>query len=152
VIRLAVALLVAMQALVPPGVCPCTLVPGASAPVPAPAPVPETPDTITAKHPHCPCEACRETARLLDTTNIDDRDKGDPGSDDDHQPPACTMLSAGAGARAAVLPARDLIALNLPPIALIFTEPAAPARADALPTPCDAAGPPLFVRHCAYLI
>lgn len=159
VIRVIATILIAAQALLPPGMCLCQFVPTAPVsrqshePVPAPLPV-----ATHAEETCCSCPACRAAAPAAPVSH--DRAPADREHPQKHDPAptptapcsGCPVVEAGPVGRLAILTITEPVSLDL---AVQFVSPSTEAavrpadRPDHSPLP---AAPPLFVRHCALLI
>jgi hypothetical protein len=161
VIRLGATILIAVQALLPPGMCLCEFVPsGASTrQAHAPAPAPPTSAAAHVDESCCSCAACRAAVPAAPPSSYEQAatDCGDPHERHPLPTPAspcsgCPVVSAGPAARVAILLAPEQAPLDAAVHFVVARVEAAAPRA-ARPNPVVAtAAPPLFVRHCALLI
>ncbi len=153
VIRILATILVAVQALLPPGMCLCQLVPVGAIPRRAH----ESAFPLAAEELCCSCAACRGAVPAAPLPLADERaatDREAPHERPLPTPPCsgCPVVSAGPAARVAILPATQPAPLDP---AVHFVVPAAETtrRHTARPNHFFApTAPPLFLRHCAFLI
>lgn len=159
VIRIAATILVAVQALLPPGMCWCQFIPCVSVASPStqePAPAPSPSATAHADESCCSCPACRTAVPVAPAPSDEQSDRQAP---DEHSLPTptspcsgCPVVSAGPLARVVILHAPEQI-----PLETVFQFVVTTIEATS-PRPCrptflaTLAAPPLFVRHCALLI
>jgi hypothetical protein len=151
VIRVAATILVALQALLPPGMCVCQVVPCGPGlrheALPSDGAC-EAEDSCRS----CPAHGTADPATPLHTAATDlTGDHDHPAPAPSSPCPGCPVVSAGPLARTAILPAT---AQAPPPAALVavLTEPSAPEAPGGPPLAFGSPGSPLFVRHCALLI
>jgi hypothetical protein len=165
VIRVIATILIAVQALLPPGMCFCQFVhsgPVASRQAHAPAPSPQPSVTLHVEDSCCSCPACRKATEAVTPQAQEQAEPEREAPHERHPAPAspsptppcsgCPVVAAGPVARAAILPAPEQAPLDA---AVPFVLPAVEAdsphadRPGLLVAPVT---PPLFVRHCAFLI
>ena len=154
-IRLAATLLIAAQALLPPGMCPCQIASFAA----ATRPVHETAPAriVAAGESCCSCPACRSAAPAAHAP-ADAPAATCRQAPPEHKPAApapcsgCPVVSAGPVARAAVLTAPEQAALDPALSAAIPTVEVVPPLATRPTLLVPPAARPLFVRHCTFLI
>jgi hypothetical protein len=156
--RAVVALLIALQALLPPGMCLCQVTPFEPTTRQAAAPL-RVAARAAEDEECCSCPACRKARPAVAPQAARDAIPSDLAAPHDHHTPApappcsgCPIVSAGPLARTAILPAPEQAP---PPASVHFVVPTEPAAPDiaAVATPAfTSPSPPLFVRHCAYLI
>jgi hypothetical protein len=137
VIRIAVTVLIAVQALMPPGICPCRFVPFLRD---AEHPPREIAPEFLAQSADRACGS-RAAERESEAPH---RDPTEPCSD-------CPIVCTEATARFAILPATE----HVPPETLPFVHPRLPLtteRAERSELRSTPPATPLFVRHCAFLM
>ena len=160
-IQIVLTILVAVQALLPPGMCPCQFVRFTPAPFPAPETTPAS-QSLTAAHVDetcCSCPACRSVAPVAPAAAEEPAATDSEATHERHPVPTpaspcsgCPVVSAGPVARVAILLAPEQVPLDTTIHFVVSTvEPAAP-RPDRRNPLFAPVAPPLFVRHCALLI
>lgn len=158
VIRSVAIILVAVQALLPPGMCLCQIVSfGVTTPQ---AHETAHPTSITDDKSCCSCAACRVAAPAATPLLADQQIATDREAPDEHNllptPSApcsgCPVVAAGPAARVAVLPATEQAPLDPAVPFVVLTDEATPHRATRPNLFFAPAAPPLFVRYCAFLI
>lgn len=158
-IRIVVTFLVAVQAMLPPGMCLCQFVPFAAITHQAPETVPASPASITAHVDEscCSCAACRSPVA---TAQPDDRAGTDRDPPPEHHPlptptspcSGCPVVSAGPAARVAILCVPEQAPFDTVVHFVVSTVEAVQPRAARPNLLVNPVAPPLFVRHCALLI
>lgn len=162
-IQIAVTLLVALQAIVPPGACLCQFLPCEINTRPAKEAAPELPTPLiaSAAEPCCSCSARRYPANTSTPSPGDGQAATGRPAPPEHSCPSpappppcsgCPVLSVGPEARLAILPAPEEV---LPATDIYFVVrtgestryPA--ARHEPIIIKSNT---PLFLRHCAFLI
>jgi hypothetical protein len=157
VIRI-VTILVAVQALLPPGMCPCQFVPFTAAPLAAHETTPASlPLAAHVDESCCSCPACRSVAPVAPSAAEEPAATDREAPHERHPTPAspcsgCPVVSAGPVARVVILLAPEQAPLDTTVNFVVSTVESAAPRADRLNPLFAPVTPPLFVRHCALLI
>ncbi len=158
-IRIAVTLLVVLQAVLPPGMCLCWLVPHVATARPELGSVPTSP-TSTANEPCCTCTSCRVAHTPTTTPTGEQTAKGHETQSDLPAPlpvpPApcsgCPTVTAGPEAQAAILTGAEQTPTDTAIYLVFLTDEVIRPRVERpRPVPASAATP-LFVRYRALLI
>ncbi len=155
VIRIFATILVAVQALLPPGMCLCQLVPIGA--VPHRAHESASASLPAAEVPCRSCAACRGAVPAATPPLADERAATDREAPHEHPLPTppcseCPVVSAGPAARVAILPATQQAPLD-PAVHFVVPTAETTRRHTARPHHFVApTAPPLFLRHCAFLI
>jgi hypothetical protein len=158
VIRVAATILVAVQALLPPGMCFCQFVPSVPVARQAYETAPPPRPSVADEEPCCSCPACRAAVTAVPVPHDQAPTDREPPQKHDPlpAPPApcsgCPVVAAGPVGRVVILTATEQAPLDL---AVQFVAPSVEVtirRTDRPDPSPPSATPPLFVRHCALLI
>lgn len=157
-IRIVVTILVAVQALLPPGMCLCQFVPTGTITPQAHETAPTSQPSVAVEESCCSCPACR--AAPAATPPSHEQAATDREAPHERHPlptptspcSGCPVVSAGPAARAAILPAPEQVPLDTTVHFVVPAVEATAPRADRPNLLVAPAAPPLFVRHCALLI
>ncbi len=160
VVRVVVTILVAVQALLPPGMCPCQFVPFTAAPLAAHETTPASPPLAAhVDESCCSCPACRSVVPVAPAAAEEPAATDREAPHERHPLPTpgspcsgCPVVSAGPVARVAILPALEQAPLDTTVHFVVSTVESAAPRADRWNPLFAPVAPPLFVRHCAFLI
>lgn len=160
-IRIVVTFLVAFQSLVPPGMCLCQFVPAVAAPHQAREVPPAFPTSVAAhiEDASCWCAACQKAAPAAAPRSHEQTGPECETPHERHSLPTptspysgCPVVCAGPAARVAILCAPEQAPLDTAVHFVVSTVEAVSTRADRPTLLVKPAAPPLFVRHCAFLI
>lgn len=155
--RIVVTFLVAIQAVLPPGMCLCQFVPIAATPRPVHETAPVSQPAVAAEESCCSCSACRKTSiATLASHEPAATDREAPHEHRSLPTPVspcsgCPVVSAGPASRVAILSAPEQAPLDTAVPFVIPTVEPVPACTDR-PHCLVSPAAPLFVRHCAFLI
>ena len=162
-IRIVVTFLIALQSLMPPGMCFCQFVLCETSPQTAKGSVPATPASlaVSATAPCCSCAARRSPSRAqapspegeqVATSREALSEHSCPHPTPGEPWPGCPVVSAGPDARAAILPATEEALPDSIVLFIVPTDEATQCRADRHEPLVITPSAPLFLRHCALLI
>lgn len=157
-IRFVATILVAVQALLPPGMCLCQFVPLGGTARPTSDPV-FSPLVAHVEDDGCRCVACQKAAPAAASRPHEqtETDCEAPHERDPLPTPAspcsgCPVVSAGPAARVALPSAPEQAQFDTAAPFVVSTVEGFSTRAARPALLVKPAAPPLFVRHCAFLI
>ena len=157
-IRFVATILVAVQALLPPGMCLCQFVPFGVTARQASDPV-FSPLVAHVEDDGCCCIGCQKAAPVASSrpheqaeTECEAPHERDPLPKPISPCSGCPVVSAGPAARVALAPVPEQAPLDTAVPFVVSTVEGVSTRVDRPALLVKPAAPPLFVRHCAFLI